>query len=99
MSGGGLRGQDLELLDRRLAEQFAGLLAESGRDGAGQVRVATGVIGDTPKIPHRAVITKTSTSITVRGRHERLDQFPVAIRKHPHPRHACLLYTSDAADE
>ena len=37
---------------------------------------------------HRAVIRKTSTSLAIRGRDERLDQFPVGIRKRPHPRHA-----------
>ena len=46
VSGGELRGQDVQLLDRGLAEQFAGLLAESGRNRARQVRVAAGVIGE-----------------------------------------------------
>ncbi|EEQ79736.1 hypothetical protein STAWA0001_0340, partial [Staphylococcus warneri L37603] len=46
VSGGELGGQDVQLLDRRLAEQFAGLLAESGRNCAGQVRVAAGVVGE-----------------------------------------------------
>jgi len=46
VSGGEFGAQDVELLDRRLAEQFAGLLAESGRNRAGQVRVAAGVIGE-----------------------------------------------------
>lgn len=45
VSGGELGVQDVELLDRRFAEQFARLLAESSSDCAGQVRVAAGVIG------------------------------------------------------
>ena len=46
VSGGELGSQDVQRLDRGLAEQFAGLLAESGRNRARQVRVAAGVIGE-----------------------------------------------------
>ena len=51
VSGGDFGAPDVQLFDRGLAEQFAGLLAESGRNRARQVRVAAGVIGNTSKIP------------------------------------------------